>query len=122
MNISDLQMKDPLEWTDGELMMYLIQCIEEEGFDLTSDQVVRYVGMAFVGRLLGWRAMRLTFAKKTISKFEHFIGPDLFVTQLWPQYGPYFHMSSALSEFQESGMKDFWRCVSLGKFEKRIRG
>ena len=67
------------------------------------------IGMYMVGRLMGWKILVLIHNKRTIRKYEKFLG-DINIREEFEPEGPFADKSVALKLVKELG--SFWKAVS----------
>lgn len=94
--------------TDDELMAKIEEVTK--GYSGQIDDLYSAVGMIVVGRLLGWRVMRLVSSRRTwTNATKHFGDPKL----IMPDRGKYAYKSVGLKLADLIG--DYWEVVKRHK-------
>ena len=65
------------------------------------------LGMLFLGRRMGWKALLLMHDRKTVRKYERILGID--VREQFPAVGDRAHKSVAFVAAEK--VKNFWKAV-----------
>jgi hypothetical protein len=72
------------------------------------DELESALGMYVLGWHVGWRVLHIIHSKKTIRKYEDFLG--IKIAETFPEYGPDADRTNAFRIIQ--GVSNFWKAVS----------
>ena len=72
------------------------------------DELEAALGMLLLGRLVGWKVLALIHNKRTIRKYEEFLGIN--IREYFPEEGPLTHKSQAYMLVKRMGQ--YWKAVS----------
>lgn len=92
--------------TDAEIMNFLNSVIYDYEGDI--DQLEGALAMFLVGRLYGWRVIRLIHSKRTIRVWEEVLGVT--INEVLPERGRLAYRSCAAR--QAAAIGNFWKAVS----------
>ena len=91
--------------TEEEFMIKIESALKE--YSGPVDHFYEAVGMVVVGRLMGWRVMRLVASRRCWSAADRILGDP---KELMPERGPYAYKSVALKIVDAVG--GYWDFVS----------
>lgn len=95
--------------SDAEAQKY-IKIINEKSTAFVGqlDELESAIGMMMLGRLYGWRVLVLIHSKRTLRKYEGFLGID--IREMFPETGPLTPKSVGYEAAQK--FSNFWKAVS----------
>ena len=79
-----------------------------ENFSGSFDELESAIGMYMLGHYVGWRPLVLLHSKRTIRKYEEYLG--IRIRDVFPEEGPQADRSLAYSVAKK--VSNFWKVVS----------
>lgn len=98
--------------SNEECQQILTKAFEEYHGDCTVLEAA--VGALFVGRWLGWKALRILHSNATYGKYERALGVRF--NQILPETT---HHSRLLSGMRMMDKESFWKLIVSGKVDRR---